>query len=62
VGRLDAAGRDLGGVAFVNAIDEGAVPGGLRVEVVTEAAVDERIDDVGEPDEDVESEALTEQG
>jgi hypothetical protein len=58
VRRRDPAREDLALVALVDAVDEGAVALRIGVEVVAEAAVDERVDDVGEADEEIEAEAL----
>src|SRR5687767_3430067 len=59
---LDPAGGELGLVARMNSVDERSIPIGLRVEVEAKRPVDERIDDVGEPDEKVEVESPDELG
>src|SRR5690348_15895109 len=61
VRRLDGAARDLLDVPRMQPLDEAHVELAGRVEVVPEAALDERIDDVGERAEHIEVEALAQE-
>lgn len=58
---LQVSGGNPGFVAAMDPIDELSVPGCLRVEIGTEAAVDEWVDHVAESQKKMEVEVLTQQ-